>query len=359
MADYRATISWHRNGETFTDLRYCRAHRWTFDGGTTVPASASTHHVPAPMADPAGVDPEEAYVAALASCHMLSFLVIAANRGFVVDRYVDEAAGTMGRNAEGRLAITRVLLRPRVSFVEPTPTDEIHRAMHEEAHEQCYIANSVRTQVLTEPAMDRPDPGRLTEPSGPRPAASPKPVNVLVLGKKASASREIARELEAHGLHAQTSNDLEGATAAFDARDFDVIALGGGLNDELRPRLKEKFSSENPAVKLLDVFAPVAARQILAALRPASGQQAVSGIRVDSLAGGGYVLRLRADRECDVRVDLYHLGESLERTPLLERPVSPGPFEATVDASLFRPGATMILVTVDGAEFHTHRIERS
>ena len=153
MAEHFATVEWSRGNAGFTDNRYSRAHAWTFDGGARVPGSSSPHVVPAPWSDPAAVDPEEAFVASLSSCHMLWFLSIAAKRGFCVDRYVDAASGTMARNAAGKLAITRVVLRPRVEFggdVRPSP-DEI-AAMHHKAHEECFIANSVLTEVACEPA---------------------------------------------------------------------------------------------------------------------------------------------------------------------------------------------------------------
>ena len=112
MAEHTATVAWDRFDAAFTDNRYSRAHRWMFDGGATIPASSSPHVVPVPMSDPMGVDPEEAFVASLSSCHMLWFLSIAASRGFVVDHYEDNAVGTMARDEAGRLAMTRVVLRP-------------------------------------------------------------------------------------------------------------------------------------------------------------------------------------------------------------------------------------------------------
>jgi organic hydroperoxide reductase OsmC/OhrA len=149
MAEHIATVSWSRFDAAFTDNRYSRAHRWMFDGGATIPASSSPHVVPVPMSDPMGVDPEEAFVAALSSCHMLWFLSIAAKRGFVVDHYEDHAVGTMARNDAGRLAMTRVMLRPDVAFgAGNVPAPDDLRAMHEEAHHACYLANSVRTDVV-------------------------------------------------------------------------------------------------------------------------------------------------------------------------------------------------------------------
>ncbi|MFL5578559.1 MAG: OsmC family protein [Gemmatimonadaceae bacterium] len=152
MARYTAAVTWERREAPFTDLRYNRAHRWRFDGGLDVPASSSPHHVKVPLSDPAGVDPEEALVAALSSCHMLSFLYLAAKRGVVVERYDDAAEGEMTENEQGRLAITRVVLRPRVTYAPHAPADAAAEAsLHHEAHEQCYIANSVRTEVVIEP----------------------------------------------------------------------------------------------------------------------------------------------------------------------------------------------------------------
>src|SRR5512134_3144101 len=113
MGVHQASVIWERaEGAKFVDNRYSRAHRWEFDGGAEVPASSSPHVVPVPLSDPAGVDPEEAFVASLSSCHMLWFLAIAAKRGFVVENYEDEAEGTMGTNDVGRTAMTRVILRP-------------------------------------------------------------------------------------------------------------------------------------------------------------------------------------------------------------------------------------------------------
>jgi organic hydroperoxide reductase OsmC/OhrA len=151
MSQYTATITWERRGAAFTDNRYSRAHAWHFDGGVTVPASASPHVVPLPLSDPAAVDPEEAFVAALSSCHMLWFLSLAAGRGFVVDRYDDPATGVMAKNADGKLAMTVVTLHPRVSFGgAKRPTAEEIAGLHHEAHEKCFIANSVRTEVRCE-----------------------------------------------------------------------------------------------------------------------------------------------------------------------------------------------------------------
>ena len=152
MAEYTTMIQWSREGATFTDNRYSRGHRWLFDGGIEVPASSSPDVVPPPLSVEEAVDPEEAFVASLSSCHMLWFLAVAAKRGFVVDSYRDEAAGVLGKNPSGKLAMTRVTLRPDVRFVgDERPTDDDVAAMHREAHERCFIASSVTTEVVCEP----------------------------------------------------------------------------------------------------------------------------------------------------------------------------------------------------------------
>jgi organic hydroperoxide reductase OsmC/OhrA len=154
MAEHRAVILWRRGGAAFTDNRYSRGHVWRFDGGVEVPASSSPHVVPPPMSVAAAVDPEEAFVAALSSCHMLWFLFLAAERGFVVESYRDEAVGTLARDAAGKLAMTRVTLRPTVLFAggHPPGRDDFE-AMHHEAHERCFIASSVKTDVRCEPVI--------------------------------------------------------------------------------------------------------------------------------------------------------------------------------------------------------------
>ena len=152
MAEYRSVVIWSRDGAAFVDNRYSRRHRWLFDGGVEVPASASPHVVPVPMSVPAAVDPEEAFVASLSSCHMLWFLSLAAKRGFVVDRYRDEAVGVMAKDSSGQMAMTRVTLHPQVLFGgERSPTQDDVLALHHEAHDRCFIARSVKTEVSCEP----------------------------------------------------------------------------------------------------------------------------------------------------------------------------------------------------------------
>jgi len=148
MSHHTATVAWERGDAKFTDKRYSRAHRWSFDGGVSVPASSSPHAVPLPYSQPANVDPEEAFVAALSSCHMLTFLWLAANDGFVVERYVDNAEGVMEDIGGGRQAVTRVTLKPEIAFSGAKPPSDAALAdLHHRAHEQCYIANSVKTRV--------------------------------------------------------------------------------------------------------------------------------------------------------------------------------------------------------------------
>lgn len=152
MSTYSAKISWRRNGQVFTDNRYSRGHAWSFDGGVEVPASSSPQVVPLPMSAEAAVDPEEAFVASLSSCHMLWFLSLAAKRGYVVDSSVDEATGVMAQNHAGKLAMTSVTLRPRVVFNGAKLPDEAALdALHHAAHEQCFLANSVRSDIRIEP----------------------------------------------------------------------------------------------------------------------------------------------------------------------------------------------------------------
>jgi organic hydroperoxide reductase OsmC/OhrA len=152
MAEYRAAIEWDRGSAPFLDNRYSRGHIWEFDGGIRVPASSSPHSVPLPSSVEEAVDPEEAFVAALSSCHMLWFLSLAVKRGYVVDRYRDFASGTLGRNGEGKLAMLVVTLRPSVVFGgEQRPNGPDVALLHHEAHSLCYIANSVKTEIRCEP----------------------------------------------------------------------------------------------------------------------------------------------------------------------------------------------------------------
>ena len=152
MATYTAEISWQRNGEDFLSNRYSRRHAMRFDGGAVVAGSSSPHVVPLPMSDASAVDPEEVFVASLSSCHMLWFLSIAARHQFCVDLYVDAASCVMAKNGAGKIAMTVVTLRPEAVFSgEKLPTRIEIDALHHEAHEACYIASSVKTEVRCEP----------------------------------------------------------------------------------------------------------------------------------------------------------------------------------------------------------------
>ena len=152
MSAHSAEIRWSRGEQNFTDNRYSRAHPWHFDGGTVVPASSSPSVVPLPMSKAAAVDPEEAFIASVSSCHMLWFLSITAKLGFTVDAYTDAAIGVMAKNSAGKLAITQVTLRPLVVFSGATLPDRTAlEAMHHAAHEECFIANSVRSEIVIEP----------------------------------------------------------------------------------------------------------------------------------------------------------------------------------------------------------------
>jgi organic hydroperoxide reductase OsmC/OhrA len=149
--EYRATILWKRKeGEDFAKGRYSRAHEIRFDGGITVPASASPSVVPLPYSREDAVDPEEMFVAALSNCHMLTFLDLARRAGVIVDSYEDEAIGIMERIGPQKMAITRVTLRPKIVYGGAAPDKAKLDDLHHHAHELCFIANSVKTEVTVE-----------------------------------------------------------------------------------------------------------------------------------------------------------------------------------------------------------------
>jgi len=152
VSEYYAEVNWTRKeSESYLDNKYSRGHLWKFDGGETVKASSSSHVVPLPYSVEEYVDPEEAFVASLASCHMLFFLSIAAKRKFVVDNYTDKAVGVMEEDMDNKISMTRVTLRPKITFSgDKQPTIEQIKKMHHQSHEQCFIANSVKTEVVTE-----------------------------------------------------------------------------------------------------------------------------------------------------------------------------------------------------------------
>ena len=145
MSEHRATVEWQRSGE-FRYESYSRSHVLKFAGNMEIPGSAAPGNIPPTAAGAPGVDPEQAFVAALSSCHMLWFLHIASRAGWIVDRYVDDAVGTLDKTW-----MSRVTLRPAVTFSGKPPSREEHAALHEKAHEKCFIANSVKTEVRVEP----------------------------------------------------------------------------------------------------------------------------------------------------------------------------------------------------------------
>jgi organic hydroperoxide reductase OsmC/OhrA len=151
MSDHKATIHWKQPSAEFLRGKYSREHTWTFDGGITVAASSSPSAVPVPYSNPANVDPEEAFVAAISSCHLLSYLYVAFRAGFVVESYDDDAVGTMTKNEKGILWVSSVVLRPRIAYGgERRPTREEEDHLHHAAHEQCFIANSVKSDIRVE-----------------------------------------------------------------------------------------------------------------------------------------------------------------------------------------------------------------
>lgn len=151
---YNVRISWKRDlHDPFIDNKYSRAHLWTFDGGPEVLASSSAHVVPLPMSVESAVDPEEAFVASLSSCHMLWFLSLAAGRHFVVEKYDDNAMGILAKNSEGKLAMTEVMLKPEILFGgDSIPTKAQIDELHHLAHDRCFIANSVKTKIHIVPS---------------------------------------------------------------------------------------------------------------------------------------------------------------------------------------------------------------
>ncbi|MEZ5759164.1 MAG: OsmC family protein [Emcibacteraceae bacterium] len=152
MSDYEAVISWKRGSdEKYTDQKYSREHKWEFEGGLSIPASPSHHIVPLPYSNPDFIDPEQAFVASLSSCHMLFFLDLCSREGFVVDDYTDHAVGTLERIGRNKMAMTKVILKPEAHYSgEKRPTPEDLDRIHHKSHELCFIANSVTTEIVTE-----------------------------------------------------------------------------------------------------------------------------------------------------------------------------------------------------------------
>ena len=152
MSEHRATVQWQLEGE-FKYETYSRSHSLEFEGGTRVAGGAAPENIPETAHGSRGIDPEQMLIAAVSSCHMLWFLHLACTAKHVVERYRDEVSGVLAKNAEGKEAITRVTLRPVVSFRGTPPTAEQFERLHERAHERCYVANSVRSEVVLEPRI--------------------------------------------------------------------------------------------------------------------------------------------------------------------------------------------------------------
>jgi organic hydroperoxide reductase OsmC/OhrA len=151
-SEHKAVISWTHSRGDFLKGTYSREHTWTFDGGAAIPASPSPSAVPIPYSNAANVDPEEAFVASISSCHMLTFLYLASKHGFEAIAYEDQAAGVMTKNERGMAWVSSVILRPRITYsAERIPSPEQERQLHHDAHDQCFIANSVKTEVSVMP----------------------------------------------------------------------------------------------------------------------------------------------------------------------------------------------------------------
>jgi organic hydroperoxide reductase OsmC/OhrA len=150
MSEHKAMIKWSLSGD-FLKGSYSREHTWTFDGGVTVPASPAPTSVKPPYSNASNVDPEEAFVASISSCHMLTFLWVASRKGFHITSYEDQAVGVMTKNERGVPWVSAVTLHPRVVYVGNHPSQEVEEQLHHQAHESCYIANSVKTQITVAP----------------------------------------------------------------------------------------------------------------------------------------------------------------------------------------------------------------
>lgn len=149
MSEHKATITWKGGGPDFLKGRFSREHTWKFDGGLSVTASAAPSVVPEPMSNPAAVDPEEAFVASLASCHMLTFLFLAYRKGIQVESYEDDAVGQVAKADNGVPWVSQVILDPRITYAgDKPPTREEEGQLHQQAHHYCFIANSVKTRVV-------------------------------------------------------------------------------------------------------------------------------------------------------------------------------------------------------------------
>jgi len=148
MSEHKASVRWQRSGPDFVKGKYSREHTWSFDGGVTIPASSAPSSVPLPYSNPAHVDPEEALVASVSSCHMLTYLFLASRKGFQVDSYEDEAVGTMSKNEQGVPWVSTIQLNPKIGYSgEKQPSPDEEEQLHHAAHEECFISNSIKSQV--------------------------------------------------------------------------------------------------------------------------------------------------------------------------------------------------------------------
>jgi organic hydroperoxide reductase OsmC/OhrA len=151
MSAYTATLTWKRGDQVFTDAKYSRGHEIAFDAGFSVIGSSSPHVVRPPLSREDAVDPEELFVAALASCHMLFFLDFARRGGFVIDSYVDRAEGDLAKGADGKMQMTRVRLAPEIVWSgDKRPSAEEISDLHHKSHEACFIANAFKGEVVIE-----------------------------------------------------------------------------------------------------------------------------------------------------------------------------------------------------------------
>lgn len=184
-------------------------------------------------------------------------------------------------------------------------------------------------------------------------------MDVLVIGRNPETLEKVKAGLRAKGIVAHGTTEFEKASVNFDAKDFALVAFGGGVPIPVREKLKSDFKQQNPDVILLDTFAPIAVQHIAGALRGDLEKREFGSRFEVTQHEGSYIVRFDVMKACDVRVEAYHLGDRLHAETILEQHVRPGPFEARIDESKIHSGLNMILVTLGGSEFYFHRIERN
>lgn len=184
-------------------------------------------------------------------------------------------------------------------------------------------------------------------------------MKVLVIGKNQETLEKVLTGLRTKGIMAHGTIEIETASVDFDAKNLALVAFGGGVDAPIREKLKSEFKQQNPDVILLDTFAPVAIQHIAAALRGDLDKDKLASRFEVTERESAYLVRLNVGKASDVRVEVYHLGDTLQVETLVERRILPGPFQATIDESKIRSGVNMILVTLGGCEFYLHRIERT